>query len=63
MGTKYYEIKITWCNDLKTVIVIEEGWVTEIVTRIISLEIVKIEVKENWGKKESIEGDDKKWIN
>lgn len=47
MGTKYYEIKITWCNDLKTVIVIEEGWVTEIVTRIISPEIVKIEVKEN----------------
>ena len=46
MGTKYYEIKITWCNDLKTVIVIEEGWVTEIIPKILSPEIVKIEVKE-----------------
>lgn len=46
METKYYEIKITWCNNLRTVIVIEEGWVTEIIPKILSLEIVKIEVKE-----------------
>ena len=46
METKYYEIKITWCNDLRTVIVIEEGWVTEIISKILSLEMVKIEVKE-----------------
>lgn len=44
METKYYEIKITWFDKSITTIFIEECWVIETISKIISPIIFEIEV-------------------